>query len=184
MSAVSPVTDWTQVWVDTSPLSPGEVILSVILLTLTVIIETLSYIVHHYSDSVKQIDTSIVRTPSEQFDNLHKFGYYFNSYYLTLPLQSKPGHPRVHYLDEGPRDSSKILLLLHGEPFWSFSWTKVIPGLSSDTRVIVPDLVGFGKSDKYVDWRMYDLNLHIETITLLLDSLGISGTDGGQVCIL
>ena len=169
-------TDWTQVWVDSSPLSPGEVALSVALLSLTIIIEFLSYIIHHYKDAYTDIDTRLIRNPPEHFYEIEKFGFYFESNYVTLPLTTKPGNPRVHYLDEGPRDADNVLLLLHGEPFWSFAWTKVIPGLSRDSRVIVPDLIGFGKSDKYIDWRMYDLNLHLETVIMLLNHLGIDGS--------
>ena len=81
----------------------------------------------------------------------------------------------MHYLDVGPKNARNVVILIHGEPFWSFAWTKVIPGFSSDNRVIVPDLIGFGKSDKYVDWRMYDLNLHLESVILLMEHLGIDG---------
>jgi len=81
----------------------------------------------------------------------------------------------LHYIDVGPKNARNVVILIHGEPFWSFAWTKVIPGLSSDNRVIVPDLIGFGKSDKYVDWRMYDLDLHLESVILLMEHLGIDG---------
>ena len=76
-----------------------------------------------------------------------------------------------------------MLVLLHGEPFWSFAWTRVIPGLSSEYRVIVPDLIGFGLSDMFVDWRKYNLDLHTETVIRLLDSLGVDGSQHDVVFV-
>ena len=177
------LTDWTEVWVQTSQLSAGEGILSVILLSATVIIEFISFVLHHYSDSVTPINTSIVSTPPSLFDQTFKFGYNYPPNFVTLSLASKPGRPRVHYVDVGPRDTGRVVLLVHGEPFWSFAWAKVIPGLSRDSRVIVPDLVGFGRSDKYVDWRLYDLELHVDTLGLLLDRLGVGGA-GEEVTLV
>ena len=174
MSAVSNI-DWTDVWVNTSSLSLGEVILSIFLLSLTIIIEILSYLLHHFKDSVTEINTKLIRNPEIHFQRTSQYGFNYQSHFVTLHLTTKPGSPQIHYLDEGPQDATNVLVLLHGEPFWSFAWTKVIPGLSRNARVIVPDLVGFGKSDKYVDWRMYDLNLHIETVIMLLDYLGVDG---------
>ena len=178
MSLTYPETDWSEVWVDSSPLSLTEITLSIFLLWLTVLLELLSYLVHHHQDSKSLIDPRIVRTPVEQFEITRQFGYNFRSNFVTVTLSSGAGSPRVHYLDEGPPDAKTVIILLHGEPFWSFSWVKVIPGLKKDARVIVPDLVGFGMSDKFVDWRMYDLNLHVETVVRLLDYLHIDG--GGQ----
>ena len=61
--------------------------------------------------------------------------------------------------------SFKVILCLHGEPFWSQSFHRIIPLLTSrGYRVVVPDFVGFGRSDKYVDWRAYTAELHKETI--------------------
>ena len=169
-------TDWTEVWVQASPLSAGEVLLSIVLLSATLLLESLSYLLHYLSDNKSNIDTSLVRTNPQLLEQTVKFGYNFESKYVHLPLTTKAGTPRVHYLDVGPKTARNVLVLIHGEPFWSFAWTKVIPGLSADNRVIVPDLVGFGKSDKYVDWRMYDLNLHLETVILLMEHLGIDGS--------
>ena len=175
MSLINPETDWTEVWVDSSPLSLPEIILAIFLLWMTALLELLSYLVHHHQDSKSLIDTRIVRTPVEQFEVTRQFGYNFRSNFVTVRLSSGAGSPRVHYLDEGPPDARTVLVLLHGEPFWSFSWLKVIPALRKDSRVIVPDLVGFGMSDKFVDWKMYDLNLHVETLVSLLDYLDIDG---------
>ena len=169
MTTPAVATDWTEIWVQASGVSLGEVLLSLLLLSATLLLESLSYILHHFRDENSEIDTSIVRTNPELLEQTAKFGYNFESNFMRLPLTTKPGTPLLHYLDVGPKNARKVLILIHGEPFWSFAWTKVIPGLSSDSRVIVPDLIGFGKSDKFIDWRMYDLNLHLETVILLMD---------------
>lgn len=83
---------------------------------------------------------NILRTPDERFDNLP--GYDFAANYADI------GGLRMHFVDEGPRDGA-VVLLLHGEPSWSYLYRHMIPPLSAaGFRVIAPDLVGFGKSDK------------------------------------
>jgi haloalkane dehalogenase len=72
---------------------------------------------------------------------------------------------RLHYLDEGAGDP---VLLLHGEPTWSFLWRRVIPQLAARARVIAPDLLGFGRSDKPTDSGWYSYDRHVETITRLV----------------
>ena len=176
MSLTVTETDWSEVWVESSPLSVAEVTLSFFLLSMAALLEVLSYLLHHHQDSKSLRDPRLVRTPVEQFSITRQFGYNFRSNFVRVTLSSGAGSPRVHYLDEGPADAKTVLILLHGEPFWSFSWVKVIPGLSQEARVIVPDLVGFGMSDKFVDWKMYDLNLHVETVVRLLDHLNIDGS--------
>jgi len=85
-----------------------------------------------------------LRTPDEQFADLPDFP--FPPHYA-----STSDGLRVHYLDEGPRDADPVLLL-HGEPSWSFLYRKVIPVLvGAGHRCVVPDLVGFGRSDKPAD---------------------------------
>ena len=87
---------------------------------------------------------NVLRTPDERFGNLPD--YPFAAHYMEVG--SGETALRVHYLDEGPRDAAPILLL-HGEPTWSYLYRKMIPPLvAAGHRVIVPDLVGFGKSDK------------------------------------
>ena len=59
------------------------------------------------------------------------------------------GEVRIHYVDEGPRDAKETVLLLHGEPTWAYLYRHMIPDLvAAGYRVIVPDLPGFGRSDK------------------------------------
>ena len=83
----------------------------------------------------------ILRTPESAFNNIKDFPFKENYHTTSDGL-------RVHYLDEGNPDHP-IVLLLHGEPSWSFLYRTMIPILvAGGMRVIAPDLVGFGKSDK------------------------------------
>jgi haloalkane dehalogenase len=83
----------------------------------------------------------LLRTPDERFESLPDFP--FEPHYLEVD-----GGIRVHYLDEGPADAAPVLLL-HGEPSWSFLYRTMIPVLvAAGHRCIAPDLVGFGRSDK------------------------------------
>ena len=87
---------------------------------------------------------NIIRTPADRFENLS--GYPFAEHYLEIPFGEQ--HLRMHYLDEGDR-AGETVLLLHGEPSWNYLYRKVIPPLvAAGHRVIAPDLIGFGKSDK------------------------------------
>lgn len=87
-----------------------------------------------------------LRTPDEAFAGLPDFP--FAPHYATLVALDGTSF-RMAYLDEGPRDAAETVLLLHGEPTWSFLYRHVVPGLvAAGHRVIVPDLVGFGRSDK------------------------------------
>lgn len=112
-------------------------------------------------------------------DNFERFEYFLfsgvrestgNGNYIYVHYKGQK--LRVHYVDAGNPDG-KVLLCLHGEPFWSQSWRKLIPYLvKNNYRVIAPDFVGFGRSDKLVDWRAYSLSLHEETIVQLMRQLG------------
>ena len=84
--------------------------------------------------------TDFLRTPDDCFKGLPEFDY--------PPHYTVVGGLRMAHLDEGPRDAP-IVLLMHGEPTWSFLYRKMIPGLvAAGLRVVAPDLVGFGRSDK------------------------------------
>ncbi len=86
-----------------------------------------------------------LRTPDARFAALP--GYPFAPHYLEID-DGEGGRLRIHYLDEGPRGATPVLLL-HGEPSWSYLYRKMIPGLvERGYRVLAPDLVGFGRSDK------------------------------------
>ena len=88
-----------------------------------------------------------VRTPDDRFADL--VGYPFAPNYAQVQAdETDRGTMRVHYLDEGPADAAPVLLM-HGEPTWSYLYRHMIPVLvAAGHRVIAPDLVGFGRSDK------------------------------------
>lgn len=107
----------------------------------------------------------ILRTPDARFANLPDFPFAANFVEIGDSL-------RVHYLDEGPRDAPPILLL-HGEPTWCFLYRKMIPPLvAAGHRVIAPDLVGFGRSDKPSEPSDYSYARHVSWMAqLLFDAL-------------
>lgn len=99
------------------------------------------------------------RTPDARFENLS--GYAFAANYATVTAAD--GTPlRLHYLDEGPRDG-ELILCLHGQPSWSYLYRKMIPILTdAGYRVIAPDLIGFGKSDKPASLEDYSYRAHVD----------------------
>jgi haloalkane dehalogenase len=99
-----------------------------------------------------------LRTPDERFADLP--GYSFAPNYVDIDDQDG-GSLRVHYLDEGPADGP-VVLAMHGEPSWSYLYRKIIPLLTATgLRVIAPDLVGFGKSDKPSEKSDYTYARHV-----------------------
>src|ERR1019366_4082978 len=87
----------------------------------------------------------VLRAPDDRFASLPEFS--FAPHYIDVP-DGEGGRLRVHYLDEGP-PSAGAVLLMHGEPSWCFLYRTMIPILvGAGLRVIAPDLVGFGRSDK------------------------------------
>lgn len=112
----------------------------------------------------------ILRTPDERFANLP--GYPFAPHYLNVP-DGEGGALRVHYVDEGP-STARPVLLLHGEPSWSYLYRKMIPIIAgAGHRVIAPDLVGFGKSDKPADRADYTFQRHVDWMTSVLEQLDL-----------
>ncbi|NAS13594.1 alpha/beta fold hydrolase [Flavobacteriaceae bacterium R33] len=108
----------------------------------------------------------VIRTPEERFKNLPD--YSFASHYMEV----EPGL-RLHYLDEGNKEDP-VALLLHGEPSWSFLYRKMIPILASNGfRVITPDLIGFGKSDKPVDQADFTYQNHMDWLSRFIQELNL-----------
>jgi len=116
----------------------------------------------------------ILRTPSEKFENLKDWPYE-EKYYV---INSEYGDIRVHYIDEGSENIDTVLLI-HGEPSWGYLYRHMVnPLVEKGKRVVVPDLPGFGKSDKlslrdgytyekYVKWMSdWLVNLDFTNITL------------------
>ena len=122
-----------------------------------------------------------LRTPDERFANLP--GYPFAPHYVQVD-DTEGGTLRMHYVDEGPADAP-VVLMLHGEPSWSYLYRKMIPVITAaGFRAIAPDLIGFGKSDKpskrtdytyqrHVDWvRSFLQQLDLKDITLVCQDWG------------
>jgi len=100
-----------------------------------------------------------LRTPDERFESLPDFP--FAPHYAEVPA-GDGDNLRVHYLDEGPA-AGPVVLLMHGEPSWSFLYRKMIPPLvAGGFRCVAPDLVGFGRSDKPVNRADYTYARHVE----------------------
>jgi len=115
----------------------------------------------------------VLRTPDDRFDNLP--GYDFEPHYVEVP-DGEGGSLRVHYVDEGLR-SGEVVLLMHGEPSWSYLYRSMIPILAEvGYRVVAPDLVGFGRSDKPADREDYTYARHVEWMrAALFDQLDLEG---------
>jgi haloalkane dehalogenase len=109
----------------------------------------------------------ILRTPEECFAHLP--GYSFAPHYAEID------GIRIHYLDEGPAGAAPVLLM-HGEPSWSYLYRQMIPILTSTgQRVIAPDLVGFGRSDKPANRDDYTYQRHVDWMAGLITALNLSG---------
>jgi haloalkane dehalogenase len=105
------------------------------------------------------------RTPEERFASLP--GYDFEPHYL------EQDGLRMHYVDEGAGD---CVLLLHGEPTWSFLYRKVIPPLvAAGSRCVAPDYFGFGRSDKPTDRGWYSYDAHYRSVERFADELDLAG---------
>jgi haloalkane dehalogenase len=108
-----------------------------------------------------------LRTPDDRFAALP--GYPFAPHYLEADGL------RIHYLDEGPAEAAPVLLL-HGEPSWSYLYRKMIPPLvTAGNRVVAPDLVGFGRSDKPVRREDYTYQRHVDWMRAVLERLDLRG---------
>lgn len=109
--------------------------------------------------------SSYLRTLDERFSNLPDFPY--------RPHYTEIGGLRIAHIDEGPRDAPPVLLM-HGEPTWSFLYRKMIPPLlSAGYRVIAPDLVGFGRSDKPTRKADYTYLNHVRWMTAWMEQLDL-----------
>ena len=143
--------------------------LSVILLIAAISIAFIFYLSNQKPeinyDRFNLVSPGILRTPDERFKNLKD--YPFKENYITIE------DTRIHYLDEGPKNG-EIIYLLHGEPAWSYLFRKMIPVLvDAGYRVIAPDMVGFGKSDKYISVEDYTHQMHVDKMTQLIVELDL-----------
>lgn len=111
-----------------------------------------------------------LRTPDSRFENLP--GYPFAPHYVEI-ASGDGGALRMHFVDEGPRDADPVLLL-HGEPSWSYLYRKMIPGIvAAGHRTVAPDLVGFGRSDKPAERSDYSYQRHVDWLRAFVESLDL-----------
>jgi len=116
----------------------------------------------------------VLRTPDDRFTGLA--GFDFAPHYVEVPAGDGEAVLRVHYLDEGPADAGETILLLHGEPSWCYLYRTMVPPLvGAGFRVVAPDLVGFGRSDKPADRSDYTYARHVAWMhNALFGELGLS----------
>jgi len=106
-----------------------------------------------------------VRTPDECFSDLPDFPY--------TPNYVDVDGLRMHYVDEGPEDG-QVVLLLHGQPDWSYLYRKMIPLIvEAGYRVIAPDMIGMGRSDKPIEINTHTIYAHAAWWKLMIDALGL-----------
>lgn len=114
----------------------------------------------------------VLRTPVDRFDGLPDFP--FTPHYADVVNSAGPPL-RLHFLDEGPRGGAPVLLL-HGEPSWCYLYRRMIPPLvAAGHRVIAPDLIGFGRSDKPSARSDYTFERHVDWMSDWLTRLDLSG---------
>jgi haloalkane dehalogenase len=104
----------------------------------------------------------VYRTPDERFENLPGYDY--------EPHYSDVEGLRMHYADEGQGDP---VVLFHGEPTWAYLYRKMIPILAERSRVVAPDYLGFGRSDKPTDRAFYTFDRHVSSVSRLLQQLDL-----------
>ena len=108
-----------------------------------------------------------LRTPDTRFADLPDFP--FAPHYIEIDGL------RQHYVDEGPRDAAPVLML-HGEPTWSYLYRKMIPPVvAAGHRVVAPDLIGFGKSDKPASIDDYSYQRHVDWLVAFIERLDLTG---------
>lgn len=111
-----------------------------------------------------------LRTPDERFANIPDFDFPVG---YVDDLAGYEGL-RIAYVDDGPKDAERTFLCLHGEPSWSFLYRKMIPVfLASGARVIAPDLLGFGRSDKPAQQSDYSFHFHRNYLLALVERLDL-----------
>ena len=114
----------------------------------------------------------VLRTPDERFASLP--GHPFAPRYVEVP-SGDGGRLRMHAVDEGPRDAAPVLML-HGEPSWSYLYRKLVPILvAAGHRAVAPDLVGFGRSDKPAERSDYTYQRHVDWMRAFVESVDLRG---------
>src|SRR5271169_4127797 len=112
----------------------------------------------------------VIRTPDERFVGLPD--YPFEPHYVEVDA-GDGGRLRMHYLDEGPR-GGELVLLLHGEPSWSYLYRWMIPVLAdAGLRAVALDLIGFGRSDKLASRNDYTYQAHVDWTWAAVEAIGL-----------
>lgn len=112
----------------------------------------------------------VLRTPDSRFEGLE--GYAFAPHFTEVK-DADGTVLRIHHVDEGPRGAAPVLLM-HGEPSWSYLYRKMITGLvAAGHRVVAPDLIGFGKSDKPAEQDDYTYERHVAWMSAWLAQNGL-----------
>lgn len=113
----------------------------------------------------------VLRTPDARFEGLADWPY--APRYLNV-TDADGAAMRLHYVDEGPRDGA-VVLLMHGEPSWAYLYRHIIAGLvARGHRVIAPDLIGFGRSDKPAAQADYTYERHVAWMSQWLTALDLT----------
>ncbi len=126
---------------------------------------------------------ALLTTPEERFEDVPDYDH--EPAYVEVDVEPADGgdepNPRMAYVDVGSAESGgeageaeETFLCLHGEPTWGFLYRKMIPGLAERGRVVVPDLLGFGRSDKYDRREAYDYELHYDALADLVETLDLT----------
>ncbi|MFW5983680.1 MAG: haloalkane dehalogenase [Halobacteria archaeon] len=114
----------------------------------------------------------VLSTPDERFEDLS--GYDYDAEYVEVEAGEETA--RIAYVDEGDEDGDETFLCLHGEPTWSYLYRKMIPTLSEKGRVVVPDLPGFGRSDKFEDEEDYTFASEYDALENFVKELDLTNT--------
>ena len=115
----------------------------------------------------------VLRTPDEQFENLPD--YDFTPHYLNI-FDPELGEMRMHFVDVGPSDGQTVIMI-HGEPSWSYLYRHMIRNVANaGIRVVAPDLIGFGRSDKPARTGDYSYSRHVNWIRQWFERSGIKNT--------
>jgi haloalkane dehalogenase len=113
----------------------------------------------------------VLRTPESAFQGVTE--YPFAPHYLDVTDALSGANLRVHYIDEGPRDAP-VVLMMHGEPSWSYLYRKMVaPVVAAGFRVVAPDLIGFGKSDKPAAQSDYSYARHVAWMRSWVEQLDL-----------
>jgi haloalkane dehalogenase len=114
----------------------------------------------------------VLRTPDAAFAGIEDFPFAPHYLEITNPDDGKP--LRVHYIDEGPRDAP-VVLMMHGEPSWCYLYRKIIgPVVAAGFRVVAPDLIGFGRSDKPAQKSDYSYARHVGWMRQWIEALDLT----------